>query len=176
MISISFETLAAVKKHCKNLETFEVFVDNIFTFKTSSTLDQVIAESANSEWASLKSLKLGGLIPTGSIIKYLVSGCSQLRVLCVSPYEPQAELITDQLVEKMLEINPCKTLVAFYFEKCLLSEQTFFLLLNSLPQMRHVGILGEWFGLDRRARLAIKAFVRGNNVDVDIDSANVYDS
>jgi len=169
MISISFETLAAVKNSCKNLETFEVFVDNIYTFKTSSTLEQVITESANSEWASLKSLKLGGLIPTGSIIKYLVSGCSQLRVLCVSPYEPQARLITDQLVEQMLGTNPCKTLVTFYFEKCFLSEQTFFLLLNTLPQIRHVGILGEWFGLDRRARLAIKAFVRGNNVDVDID-------
>jgi len=169
MISISFETLAAVKNSCKNLETFEVFVDNIYTLKTSSTLEQVIAETANSEWESLKSLKLGGLIPTGSILKYLVSGCSQLRVLCVSPYEPQANFITDQLVEQMLEINPCKKLVTFYFEKCFLSEQTFFLLLNNLPDIRHVGILGEWFGLDRRARLAIKAFVRGNNVDVDID-------
>ena len=75
----------------------------------------------------------------------------------------------------MLEMNPCKKLVASYFEKCFLSEKTFLLLLDNLPQIRHVGILGEWFGLDRRAGLSIKAFVRGNNVDVDIDSADVDD-
>ena len=174
MISISFETLAAVKTFCKNLEVFEVFVDNIYTFNTSSTLEQVIAVTENNGWTSLKSLKLGGSIPTGSILKYLISGCAQLRVLCYSPYEAQAGLATDLLVEQMLAINPCKSLVAFYFEKCFLTEQTFFLLLNSLPRIKFVGVLSEWFGMDRRARLAIKAFVKGNNVDVDIDSVHEH--
>eukprot|EP00092_Neocalanus_flemingeri_P000587 GFUD01000623.1.p1 GENE.GFUD01000623.1~~GFUD01000623.1.p1 ORF type:complete len:689 (-),score=173.31 GFUD01000623.1:19-1851(-) len=175
MISISFETLAAVKTFCKNLEVFEVFVDKIYTFNTSSVLEQVIAETENTDWTSLKSLKLGGSIPTGSVLKFLILGCSNLRVLCYSPYEAQAALVTDLLVEQMLAINPCKSLVAFYFEKCFLTEQTFFLLLSSQPRIRYVGILAEWFGMDRRARLAIKAFLRGNNVDVDIDSVHEHD-
>jgi len=175
MISISFETLAAIKNFCKNLETFEVFVDNIQTVNSGSTLEQVIAESSESDWISLKSLKLGGLIPSGNIILYLVTGCTQLRALCLSPYESQAEIITDKLVEDMLRVNPCTSLVAFYFEKCFLSENTFFLLLSSLPKLKYMGILSEWFGMDRRARLAVKAFVKGNNVDVDIDSAYVHD-
>jgi len=175
MISISFETLAAIKTFCRNLETFEVFVDNVHTVNSSSTLEQVIAESPRIEWTSLKSLKLGGLIPSGNIILYLVGGCTQLKVLCLSPYESQAEVITDQLVEEMLKVNPCTSLVSFYFEKCFLSEQTFFLLISTLPKLKYVGVLSDWFGMDRRARLAVQAFIRGNNVDVDIDSAYVHD-
>jgi len=175
MISISFETIDAIKNFCKSLETFEVFVDNMHTVNSDSTLEQVIAETSKSEWTSLKSLKLGGLIPSGNVILHLVTGCTQLRVLCLSPYESQAEIITDKLVEDILKVNPCSLLVAFYFEKCLLSEQTFFLLLSSLPKLKYVGILSEWFGMDRRAQLAVKAFVRGNNIDVDIDSAYVHD-
>jgi len=172
MVSISFETLAAVKKYCKSMEVFEVFVDLVYTFKHGSSLEQVIAETENTEWKSLKSLKLGGFIPTGSIMKFLIYDCPQLRMLCYSPYEAQAEQVTDLFVEQILGLNPLKSLVAFYFEKCHLTEQSFFLLLSSLPRLKFVGILAEWLGLDRRARLAIKAFVRGNNVDVDIDSAH----
>jgi len=172
MVSISFETLAAVKTNCKSLEVFEVFVDLVFTFNHGSSLEQVIAETENSEWKSLKSLKLGGLIPTGSILKFLIYDCPQLRMLCYSMYEVQAQHVTDLFVQQILALNPLQTLVAFYFEKCCLTEQSFFLLLGSLPRLKFVGILTEWLGLDRRARLAIKAFVKGNNVDVDIDSAH----
>ena len=42
MISISFETLAAVKTNCRSLATFELFVDNIFTVSRHTPLEQVL--------------------------------------------------------------------------------------------------------------------------------------
>jgi hypothetical protein len=170
MISISFETLAAIKTHCQNLQVLEMFVDGIYTFDEHSTLEQVIDETPNPVWPSLQSLKVGGLISTGSVLKYLVSGCPNVRVLCYSPYQEQGDLVTDQYIEQLLNINPLPCLVAFYFEKCLLSEQTLFRLVGTMPNLRFVGILSEWYGLDRRGRIAIKAYINGNNLNVDVDS------
>merc|ERR1712059_206794 len=170
MISISFETLAAFKTQCQSLQVLEIFVDGIYTFDDQATLEQVIDETENPAWPSLQSLKLGGLISTGSVLKFLVAGCHNLRVLCYSPYEEQGDLVTDQYIEQLLTTNPMPCLVAFYFEKCLLSEQTLFRLVGSMSNLRFVGILSEWYGLDRRGRTAIKAFINGNNLNVDVDS------
>ena len=82
---------------------------------------------------------------TGSVLKYLLEGCLNIRVLCYSLYEdqvylhnlvadtfflsnffsslPQEHLVTDAYVEQLLQINPMPALVAFYFEKCVLTEE-----------------------------------------------------
>jgi len=170
MISISFETLAAIKGNCRQLQILELFVDGIYSFQEQATLEQVIDETPNPTWPSLQSLKVGGLITTGSVLKYLLSGCPSMRVLCYSPYQEQGDLVTDSYIEQLLCINPMPQLAAFYFEKCLLSELTLYRLVSALPKLRFVGILSEWYGLDRRGRTAIKAFINGNNLDVDVDS------
>ena len=60
MISISFESLAAIKKHCQKLEVLDVYVDEVTTFLEHTPVGQVVAETENTHWESLKSLKLGG--------------------------------------------------------------------------------------------------------------------
>jgi len=175
MISLSFETLSTIKRICTRLNTLEIFVDNIYSIVNAQPIDQVIAEAENTTWNSLKSLKIGGSISSVNIIKYLISGCSFIKLLCLSPYDLQAHLITDQLVSDILSINPCTHLVAFYFEKCSLSDQSFFLLIENLPCLKNIGIITEWFGVDRRSRLGIKAYVKGNNLDVNVDSVPMHD-
>lgn len=170
MISISFETLAAIKTNCRCLNVLEVYVDNIYTVDRLSTLEQVIVETPNVTWPSLNSLKLGGLVSTGSVLKFMLADCNNIRVLCYSLYEEQADLVTDAYIEQLLLVNPMQALVAFYFEKCVLTEQSFFHLVHSLPALRYLGILSEWLGLDRRGRLSIQAYIRGNNLSLDVDS------
>jgi len=170
MISISFESLAAIKSHCPKLEVLDIYVDHVYTFKTQNTIDQVVAETPNNSWPSLKSLKIGGTIPTGSILEFLIRGCPNLRVLCYSLYDDPGEMVTDEYIENLLVINPMKELVAFYFEKSVLTEATFFLVANNLPKIKNVGILSEWGGIDRRGILAIRAFILGNNLNIDIES------
>ena len=74
MISISFETLSAIKTFCENLTILDIYVDQVFTFREQTPLEQVIAETPNTPWPSIKSLKLGGSIPTGELLKFLVHG------------------------------------------------------------------------------------------------------
>ena len=74
MISISFESLSSIKEHCQKLEVLDVYVDRVFTFQEQTPVEQTVAETKNFSWNSLKSLKLGGSIPTGSILAYLISG------------------------------------------------------------------------------------------------------
>ena len=122
------------------LNTLEVYVDNIFVVNRQMTLDQAAQESFNPPWPTLKSLKLGGMVrisnllcvkashilhqmTTGSVLKYLLEGCLNIRVLCYSLYEDQEHLVTDAYVEQLLLINPMPALVAFYFEKCVLTEE-----------------------------------------------------
>ena len=62
-------------------------------------------------------------VVTGSVLRYLLFSCSSLRVLCYSLYEDQADLVTDDFIQKLLLVNPMPSLVAFYFEKCVLTEQ-----------------------------------------------------
>ena len=82
MISVSFETLSAIKKHCQRLEILDIYVDHVHTFLEQTPVEQAIAEAASYTWTSLKSLKLGGSIPTGTLLQYLVSGCPNIKVLC----------------------------------------------------------------------------------------------
>jgi len=126
-------------------------------------------ETVNPPWPTLKSLKLGGMMTTGAVLKYLLEGCLNIRVLCYSLYEDQEHLVTDAFVEDLLQLNPMPALVAFYFEKCVLTEESFFLLVQSLPSLRFLGILSEW-GLDRKGRLAIESYIRGNNLALDVFS------
>ena len=72
-------------------------------------------------------------------------------------------------LKDMLDINPCKELEIFFFERCFLHEATFFYLLSKLPNIRHIGNLEEWF-MDMGAIARIREFLRVNNIDVDIDS------
>merc|ERR550519_1754575 len=62
MMSISFETLSAIKINCGCLNTLEVYVDNIFVVNRQMTLGQAAQETFNPPWPSLKSLKLGGMV------------------------------------------------------------------------------------------------------------------
>jgi len=169
MMSISFETLSAIKMNCGCLNTLELYVDNIFVVNQQMTLDQAAQETVNPPWPTLKSLKLGGMMTTGAVLKYLLEGCLNIRVLCYSLYEDQEHLVTDAFVEDLLQLNPMPALVAFYFEKCVLTEESFFLLVQSLPSLRFLGILSEW-GLDRKGRLAIESYIRGNNLALDVSS------
>ena len=86
MMSISFETLSAIKINCgygflvfssspnlflclRCLNTLEVYVDNIFVVNRQMTLDQAAQEAFNPPWPSLKSLKLGGMVRIASVWK-----------------------------------------------------------------------------------------------------------
>ena len=170
MISVSFETLSAIKKHCQKLEILDVYVDQVYTFLEQTPVEQAISETSNCIWTSLKSLKLGGLVPTGSLLQYLVYGCPNINVLCYSLYEDSSDSITDDFIEKLFTENPMPGLTAFYCEKSMLSVSTFYFLASNLPALKYVGVLSEWGGLDRAGVLAIKAYVLGNNLNIDIES------
>jgi len=170
MISISFESLAAIKKHCQKLEVLDVYVDEVTTFLEHTPVGQVVAETENTHWESLKSLKLGGSIPDGSVLEYLIESCPNLKVLCYSLYEGSCDSITDHFIENLFEKNPMPKLTAFYCEKSMLSISTFYYLVNRLPKLKYVGVLSEWGGLDRAGIIAIKAYVLGNNLNIDIES------
>ena len=64
MITITFSTIASIKKFCSCLETFELYVHEI-TSRSSLALEQEIRETPNGEWKDLVSLQLGGDIPNG---------------------------------------------------------------------------------------------------------------
>ena len=51
-----------------------LILDQVFTFREQTPLEQVIAETPNTPWPSIKSLKLGGSIPTGELLKFLIHG------------------------------------------------------------------------------------------------------
>ena len=61
-------------------------------------------------------------------------------------------------------------ITTFYCEKSVLSELTFFYLAGKLPRLKYVGVMSEWGGLSRNGVLAIKSFILGNNLDIDVDS------
>ena len=142
----------------------EVYVDNIFVVNRQTTLDQAAQETFNPPWPSLKSLKLGGMVrflpgfhfwnifhvvhqmTSGWVLKYLLDGCLNIRVLCYSLYEDQEHLVTDAYVEQLLLINPMPALVAFYFEKCVLTEEV-----NTFVEMKilfKIKIVEDCWSLD----------------------------
>ena len=174
MFSISIETLSAIKTSCPALEVLEVFSDKIFSTVEGHSVERAISRAGQARLVRLRSLKLGGMVPDGGVLLYLLAGCPSLRLLCYTPYESMAELVrlNDSFIEEIFRVNPLSDLVAFCFEKCFFTTATFFLLLNTLPNIKYIGNLTEWFGTDRRGRLAVKAFVKGNNLDIDLDSFN----
>ena len=66
MISISFQTIAAIKNHCSSLKIFELYVHEI-TSGSTLPLEQEIRETPTREWKDLVSLQVGGDIPNGLI-------------------------------------------------------------------------------------------------------------
>ena len=64
MITISFPTIAAIKKYCSSLNIFELYVHEIRSGSTLS-LEQEIRETTKGGWKNLLSLQLGGDIPNG---------------------------------------------------------------------------------------------------------------
>ena len=170
MISISFETLAAIKQVCRQLEVLDVYVDQVFTFRAHTPLEQAVAEAATTDWPTLRSLKLGGSIPTPSILQHLLHGATGLRVLCYSLYEEARDSVTDEFVQQLFSSSPMPELTAFYCEKSELSPATFYYLAAQLPRLRCVGVLSEWGGLDRAGEEAIKAHILSNNLNIDIES------
>ena len=171
MISISFETLSTIKLHCQKLQVLDVYVDSVFTNQPQTPLGQVVAETPNTGWTSLRSLKLGGSIPSGSVLEYMIKDCPNVKVLCYTLYDGCCDSITDEYMEKLFQDNPLPHLTAFYCEKSNLSISTFYMMVNKLPNLKYIGVLSEWGGLDRAGVLAIKAFVLGNNLNIDIESA-----
>ena len=65
MTGICFETLSAIKFACQQLVVLDVNVDAVYTLQRHTPLQQVIQETDNTSLTSLKSLKLGGSIPSG---------------------------------------------------------------------------------------------------------------
>ena len=61
-------------------------------------------------------------------------------------------------------------ITTFYCEKSVLTELTFFYLAGKLSQLKYVGVMSEWGGLSRTGVLAIKSFILGNNLNIDVDS------
>ena len=188
MISISLASLAAVKRHCCSLQVLELHVDKVTT-APAQTLQQALQLAHPGHLPNLKSLKLGGsiysgitntfslvwwaipinrnLIP-GDLLKFFVSGCPRLQIFCFTPFTYQGD-VNDEFIVDLFNEHPCLELEVFCFEKCILSEQTFFYLLEKMPKIKYIGNMGEWT-MDRRARLGIKAYIKGNNVNVDIES------
>ena len=178
MKSISVSTLATIKSHCTSLAVLELHVDQI----TSETEDlkealesaqmSFLNKSPRAQMSCLKSLKVGGSVNSGDVLSFLVSGCPNLQILCFTPFTYQGE-INDNFITNLFVKHPCPELEVFCFEKCFLSEQTFFYLLEEMSKIRFIGNMGEWT-MDRRARLAIRAFIRGNNINIDIESLSCY--
>ena len=104
-------------------------------------------------------------------MKFILAGCSLLKMLCFTPTCYEGGGINDDFISKMFSEHPCKHLEIFCFERSFLSEQTFFYLLSNMPNIKYIGNMGEWT-IDRRAKLGLKAFIKGNNINVDIDSFN----
>ena len=166
MISISVSTLASIKTHCTSLAVLELHVDKI-TSETES-LGQALEAAEITPMPCLKSLKVGGSVNSGDVLSFLVSGCPSLQILCFTPFTYQGD-INDDFIVNLFRRYPCPELEVFCFEKCILSEQTFFHLLEKMSKIRFIGNMGEWT-MDRRARLAIRAFIKGNNINIDIES------
>ena len=166
MISISVSTLASIKSHCTSLTVLELHVDKINS--DTEDLGQALEAAEAVSMPCLKSLKVGGSVNSGEILSFLVSGCPNLQILCFTPFTYQGE-INDDFIVNLFRKYPCPELEVFCFEKCILSEQTFFHLLEKMSKIRFIGNMGEWT-MDRRARLAIRAFIKGNNINVDIES------
>ena len=166
MISISVSTLATIKSHCASLTVLEIHVDKITS--ETDTLEQALEAGEAAQMTRLKSLKVGGSVNSGDILTFLVSGCPNLQILCFTPFAYQGE-INDDFIVNLFRRYPCPKLEVFCFEKCILTEQTFFHLLETMSKVRFIGNMGEWT-MDRRARLGIRAFIKGNNINVDIES------
>ena len=79
-------------------------------------------------------------------------------------------MVTDDYVKSLLDVNPMKDLAAFYIEKSVLTEETFYLIANSFPKLKHVGVIQKWSGIDERAFLDIQKFFKSNNLDITISS------
>ena len=174
MKSISVSTLATIKSHCTSLAVLELFVDQI-TSETENLKEALESAQINKkavQMTCLKSLKVGGSVNSGDVLSFLVSGCPNLQILCFTPFTYQGE-INDEFIVNLFVKHPCPVLEVFCFEKCFLSEQTFFYLLEEMSKIRFIGNMGEWT-MDRRARLAIRAFIKGNNINIDIESLSCY--
>ena len=143
-------------------------VDQFSTGNNLTSLKEKIAAIPKESWTSLKCLKLGGHFPSGDVILFLLNGCDSIQTFSLSLFESLSEVFHDDLLEQMLIINPFKDLTTFHVKKCNLTNRSFFLLINSLPHLRLVGDLSEWFGLDRRSKLCIAEFVKLNNLALDI--------
>ena len=172
MVSVTFQTLAAIKRFCKGLTVFELHVDNIATQDNQELRLEILA-TENGSLPLLTSLKLGGHVNSenGALLKFIVSGCDALKSLCYTPYSEvsQANSVNDEFMARWLEEQPFQQLTVFCFEKCWLSGTTFFNLLEKAPNIKYIGNMAEWF-MSRRERLVLQAFINGNNIDVDIDS------
>jgi len=172
MMSLCFETIALVKENCKNLRYLEIYTDKVYGNSYSGgikNLEEIVEKAANFPLPCLKNLKFGGLIESGSVLKYLMKGCDSLRVLCYHVYEEQSCHITDTFVQEVLGLNSLKLLVAFYLENCRLTEETFYTLITHLPKLKLVGVLSEWEGLTRKGRDDIVRFIERNNLDIELD-------
>ena len=91
-------------------------------------------------------------------------------MLCYSLYEGHHESITDEYIRDLFERNPMEQITTFYCEKSVLTELTFFYLAGKLSKLKYVGVMSEWGGLSRTGVLAIKSFILGNNLNIDVDS------
>ena len=101
-------------------------------------------------------------------MKYLIWGCPHLKkVACIFFNYRIVNCMC--FVKQLFEVNPCKELEVFCFERCLLSEATFYFLISHLPKIKYIGNLEEW-GMEKDAIWRIKEFIRFKNIDVEVDT------
>ena len=108
-------------------------------------------------------------IIVGEILKYLIFGCPRIRKLSCIFFNYTSVISINSVIKEMLNINPCRDLEFFCFERCFMHEATFFYLMSKLPNIKYIGNMQEWF-MDIGAISRITEFIRDNNINVDIDS------
>ena len=104
----------------------------------------------------------------GEVLKYLIWGCPNLKkIACIFFNFRIVNCVC--FIKQLFEVNPCQELEVFCFERCLLSEATFYFLISNLPKIKYIGNLEEW-GMDKEAILRVREFIRIKNIDVDVES------
>jgi len=170
-VSICFSTLNLIKKHCQRLKLLDI---ESYIFEEAN--EQSVQSFEKSTLPDLRLLRLGGSLDSGSALKYLISGCPELRVLAYHVYHGEGcdDHVTDDFIKEMLDVNPLQQLVAFYVDNCRLTERTFHFLVEELENLVQIGQLCEWRSLSEDQLDQIKLYVEIENIQVEVDMVDAW--
>jgi len=165
-VSISIPIISLIKEHCQRLKLLDI---ESYIFNNGSEVQHL----DNHNLVELKLLRLGGSLASGDILKYLVDGCPELRVLAYHVYHGEGcdEHVTDQFIQDLLLVNPLHQLVAFHVDNGGLTELTFHKLVENLGNLRQIGQLSEWRSLSEEQLESLKLYTEAQNLSLEIDSS-----